>query len=183
MKIVEERDLAAVYFYLSLVFRGIVNSKIDNYTYTKKKLQMWRLSPNTRFSFEFTECLSTKKLYQSNKWLSFYVCGRVLPVRLPIVKVEEGSDSENLQTELVSFQYTQFIYLDDIKAFEDEENFEEVNLDANTQNRALSYFEQKALDERKKLKDGSKVVKIKTIKRHLFKTWDQLGAPLDLPEP
>ena len=58
---VEDWDLPALYFYLSLAFRGIVTSKIDN-AYSKQKLQMWRLSATSRFCFEFSECLSTHKV-------------------------------------------------------------------------------------------------------------------------
>lgn len=91
--IIEDKDLPALYFYLSLIFSGIVNSKIDNFTYTAKKLQMWRLSPETRFSFEFAECLSSKEV--ANKFFhNKYVCGRVLPVRLPVVKFLEAEENE-----------------------------------------------------------------------------------------
>jgi hypothetical protein len=54
---------------------------------------MWRLSIETRFSFEFAECLSSKEL--ANKvFHNKYVCGRVLPVRLPVVKLEEAEENE-----------------------------------------------------------------------------------------
>jgi hypothetical protein len=55
---IDSDDLNALCFYLSLVYRGIVQSKIDNYTFTEKKLQMWRLTNDVRFSIEFADCLT-----------------------------------------------------------------------------------------------------------------------------
>ena len=80
---------------------------------------------------------------------------------------------ENGQTkaELLGFTYTQFIYLDDIKAFQEPENLEIVERDNAENKRALSYWEQKALNEKKARKGEDYKKKPKTIKRHLFKTW------------
>ena len=70
-------------------------------------------------------------MVEQSKWLSNYVCGRVLPVRFPIVKVEEGFEAGQSHSELLGFKYTQFIYMDDIKTFVDEENLEVIEADTN----------------------------------------------------
>ncbi len=72
--------------------------------------------------------------------------------------------------------------MDDIKTFDDAEDLlliEEKTIDENN----LSYAEQK---KRKNIKVSvqKKDPKPKYIKRHLYKSWDLVGAPRDsLPDP
>jgi len=62
---------------------------------------MWRLTNDVRFSIEFADCL-TDDAVDLTKVRCKYVTGRVLPIRLPVVKLNENDD-ESVTRELLSF--------------------------------------------------------------------------------
>ena len=62
---------------------------------------MWRLTNDVRFSIEFADCL-TEDFKNPGTVICKYVTGRVLPIRLPVVKVNDNEDGI-VTSELLSF--------------------------------------------------------------------------------